>query len=149
MPTLTEEQINEIADQLDCGFRSFWHRHTGKLIYLPDFENNPYAESEFYKKDLEELASNNSNYIEIEKPQSGDSFKIMVKFAEKLENNVLRQHLVQALNSKKPFKEFKYLIDTSGVHRQEWFDFKNSQLKNWVRARFDEANNNNTENGST
>ena len=26
MATLTEEQIKEIAEMLDCGFRSYWHK---------------------------------------------------------------------------------------------------------------------------
>ena len=137
MPTLTEEQIKEIADQLDCGFCSFWHRQTGKLIFFPDFDNNPFAESEFYEEELEEINNNFSDYVEIEKPQSSDSFRIMVKFAEQLDDkNELKYELIKALNRKKPFREFKFIIDNSGIYRQQWFDFKNEQLIQWVVDKF-------------
>lgn len=150
MPTLTQEQIHEIADQLDCGFRSFWHRQTGQLLFVPDLNNNPYADREFYEEDLKKLDNNFCDYIEIEKPQSSDSFEIMANFTEQLnDDNELKNKLINALNKKKPFREFKFVIDNSGVYRQQWFDFKNAQLKQWVSDKFDRATYDNRKNGST
>lgn len=150
MPTLTEEQIKEIADQLDCGFRSFWHRQTGELIFVPDFSNNPYADSEFYEDVLEKLDNNFGDYIEIEKPQSSDSFEIMANFTKQLnDNNKLKNELINALNKKKPFREFKFVIDNSGVYRQQWFDFKNAQLKQWVNDKSNAATYDDIKKGST
>jgi len=47
--------------------------------------------------------------------------------------------LINALNRKKPFREFKFEIDNSNMYRQQWFDFKNAQLKEWVVKKFNEA----------
>lgn len=149
MPTLTEQQIIEIADQLDCGFRSFWHKPTGELLFVPDLDNNPYVDTEFYDEDLEKLDINFSDYIEIEKPNSSDSFEIMANFTNQLyDNDKIKNELIKALNKKKPFREFKFVIDNSGVYRQQWFDFKNAQLKLWVIEKFDEATSDDKENGS-
>jgi hypothetical protein len=150
MPTLTEQQIKEIAEQLDCGFCSFWQKTTGELLFIPDFNNNPYADTELYADDLEKLDNNFGDYLEIEKPNSSDSFGIMANFTEQLnDNEKLRNKLINALNKKKPFREFKFVIDNSGVYRQQWFDFKNAQLKQWVRDKFNEATYDDRENGST
>ena len=54
--------------------------------------------------------------------------------------------LIKALNQKKPFIKFKFTIDNSGVYRQQWFDFKNTQLKQWVSDKFYEATNDDGEN---
>jgi hypothetical protein len=133
MPTLTEQQRKEIAEQLDCGFRSFWHKPTAELLFVPDLNNNPFTDTEFFEDDLEKLDNNFGDYIEIEKPTSSDSFQIMANFTEQLKDNEkLKNELIKALNKKKPFREFKFVIDNSGIYRQQWFDFKNAQLKQWV-----------------
>lgn len=150
MPTLTEEQIKEIADQLDYGFRSFYHRQTGELLFVPDLFKNPMADTEFYEEDLEKLDNNFGDYIEIEKPTSSDSFEIMANFTNQISNNdKLKNQLITALNKKKPFREFKFVIDNSGDFRQHWFDFKNAQLKKWVNDKFIEATNDEREDGGT
>jgi hypothetical protein len=150
MPTLTEQQIKEIAEQLDCGFRSFWHKPTGELLFVPDLNNNPFADAEFFEEDLEKLDNNFNDYIEIEKPNSSDSFEIMANFTEQLnDNEKLKNELLKALNKKKPFREFKFVIDNSGAYRQQWFDFKNAKLKQWVKGKFNEATYDDRENGST
>ena len=147
MPTLTEQQLNEIADQLDCGFRSFWHRTTGKLLFVPDFDNDTYADTEFFDDELKKLEKSIGGYLEIEKPTSNERFEIMAKFTEQLTGNEnLKNELIKALNKKKPFREFKFTIDNSGVYRQQWFDFKNTQLKQWVSDKFYEATNDDGEN---
>lgn len=58
MPTLTKQQILEIADQLDCGFQSFWHKPTGELLFVPDLNNYPQVGTEFIEEDFEKLAEN-------------------------------------------------------------------------------------------
>ena len=64
----------------------------------------------------------------------------MVEFAEQLsDNDKLKNQLINALNRKKPFREFKDIIDNAGKYRQQWFDFKQAQLLQWVRDKFDEA----------
>jgi len=147
--TLTKEQITEIADQLDCGNRSFVNRRSGLLLFTPDFDNG-YADKEFYAVELEELENNFSDYIEIERPNSINSFEIMANFTDQISgNNKLKDEMTKALNNKKPFREFKFVIDNSGVHRQQWFDFKNTQLKQWVIDKFNEATYDDRENGSS
>ena len=142
MLALTTIQINEIAQEMDCGNRCYLNLKTGELIFTPDFDENIYADREYYEEQLEELENNWGDYAEIEKPRSKDSFDIMVDFAEQLEeNSQLKDKLFNALNKKKPFSQFKFEIDNSGKYRQEWFDFKQEKLENWVIEKFKEIQN--------
>ena len=50
----------------------------------------------------------------------------------------LRNQLIFALSNRKPFRQFKFLIDRSGVYREQWFAFKSEQLRQWVIDRFQE-----------
>jgi hypothetical protein len=142
MLALTTIQINEIAQEMDCSNRCYLNLKTGELIFTPDFDENIYADREYYEEQLEELENNWGDYAEIEKPRSKDSFDIMVDFAEQLEeNNQLKDKLFNALNKKKPFSQFKFEIDNSGKYRQKWFDFKQAKLENWVIEKFKEIHN--------
>ena len=38
------------------------------------------------------------------------------------------------MNNRKPFANFKNIIDNSGEFRQQWFDFKQKQLEKYVKV---------------
>jgi len=139
MESLTKEQIKEIAEQLDCGFRCFWHKKNNDLLFIPDILRYPDIDIDAWKDERKKLKSNSLEYKEISQLESRDSFEIMADFVETLsDSNRLKEILINALSKKKPFSRFKYLIDNSGEFRQKWFDFKNLRLQEWVKKRFAE-----------
>lgn len=142
MKALTTIKINEIAQEMDCGNHCYLNLKTGELIFMPDFDYDFDDRKEYYQEELEELENNWGDYAELDKPHSSDSFEFMVDFAEQLEDgNKLKDKLFDALNKNKPFSRFKFEIDNSGKYRQEWFDFKQAKLENWVIERFKEIQN--------
>jgi hypothetical protein len=46
----------------------------------------------------------------------------------------VHDRLEEALRRPKPFANFKFDIDNSGLYRQKWFDFKKLQMIEWVRG---------------
>jgi len=93
-----------------------------------------------WSDDVEKLAANETDYVEIEHMRTRDSFKIMASFIETLpDTDRLKVRLSEALAKKKPFSEFKYVIDTSGAYRQKWFDHKAACQEKWVIDRFNEV----------
>ena len=139
MTTLTQEQIKEIVQELDCGNKCFVHKETNELIFIPDTDRNPTMDTEFFEEELEKIDNNFDDYNVIETLESSESFEIMADFTEQLEdNNNLKTKLANALSKKKPFREFKFVMDNSGAYRQEWFDFKNSKLEEFVKNRLNE-----------
>ncbi|MDB5120297.1 MAG: hypothetical protein JWN56_1515 [Sphingobacteriales bacterium] len=140
METLTNEQIKEIAEQLDCGFKCYWNKESGELVFIPegldDFDVDP---EEGWSEELEKLDNNPDDYVEIDRLTSRDSFQIMEDFVETLnDSSNVKKRLIAALSKKKPFREFKFIIDNSGDYRQMWFDFKAQEMQNWVREKIEE-----------
>jgi hypothetical protein len=132
--TLTNDEIKEIAEQLDCGFRCFIHKQSKELIFIPDILKNPDMDMEVWAEEDEKLHNDFLSYYEIEQIQSHDSFQIMEDFADTLnDSNILKEKLFKALSKSKPFRNFKYEIDNSGDYRQKWFDFKSEWLINRIR----------------
>ena len=139
MINLSIDQIKEIADQLDCGNRCYINKETGEIKTTPDFDNG-YADEELWADVLEELEENWDKYIQIDKMESHESFDLMADFAESVDSKELRDSLINALNKKHPFRNFKWVVDNSGPYRQRWFDFKTQKLIKWVEKKLDEIN---------
>jgi len=131
MPTFTNAQIREISGQLDCGFRAFYHKLSGDLIFVPDMDKHFDMETDAWKEELDKLKKNKSKYQEIEAMESRDSFKMMEDFAEQLSDTNLGGQLLKALQTNKPFRHFKFVIDSS-EHRQSWFNFKGKRQVEWI-----------------
>lgn len=133
MSTLTQEQIKEIAEQLDCGFRCFWNKTNGDLLFVPDTLKYPDMEMDSWSDEMKKLNDNFDEYKEIDSLGSHDSFEIMGDFIQTLsDSNKLKGKLIVALNRRKPFAGFKFLIDNSGDYRQKWFEFKTMKVQEWV-----------------
>src|SRR4030042_3371413 len=139
MISLTKDQIKEIAEQLDCGMRCYINKETGEIKTTPDFDNW-YTDNELWTDVLIELEENWGKYVEIERMESRDSFDLIADFAESIDSRELRDSLINALNKKHPFRNFKRVVDNSGPYRQKWFDFKNQSLIEWVEKKLGEIN---------
>jgi len=138
MIALTSEQIKEIAETIDCGFVCHWNIKSNRLIFIPSNDEFEYDDSGAWDEDIKELELNSNEYREIEQPDSRESFRFMEDFTNELPDNTrIKVTLIEALNKRKPFREFKYAIDNSGEYRQLWFDFKNQKMIEYVKDNVD------------
>jgi hypothetical protein len=141
MILLTIEQIKEIAEQLDCGFSCFIKKNTRETIFLYGDEDDFFeAEDDAWADDRKKIRKKPRDYLEIEKMESWDSFRIMEDFANIIDSVKLRGDLIYVLNQKKPFSKFKYVIDNSGEYREKWFAFKAERIQEWVKEQVDMYN---------
>jgi hypothetical protein len=131
MLSFTKEQIKEIAEQLDCGFRAFYHKQNGDLVFVPNTEKHYDIDKTAWKEEFAKLRKKTA-FQEIQAMESNDSFSVMEDFANQINDSRLQEKLFNALNKKHPFREFKFVIDNSGEYRKAWFDFKNKQYFEWV-----------------
>jgi hypothetical protein len=140
MIKLTKDQIKEIAEELDSGMRCYINKVTGEIKTVLNFESWQTDDREPWEDVLNELEENWNKYAEIERMESHVSFEIMADFAENVDSRELKDSLINALNRKHPFQNFKWVVDNSGPYRQKWFDFKNQRLIEWVENKLDEIN---------
>jgi hypothetical protein len=134
---LTENQIEEIADNLDAGMRCFYHHKADKIISILNFDSWDGADEESWEEESKEIDKNWDDYFEFIGLDSHESFRIMADFSENIDNIKLQEKLIDALNKPKPFRNFKWQIDNSGEYRQLWFDFKKLRCIRWVKEQID------------
>ncbi|MGV8815795.1 MAG: UPF0158 family protein [Gelidibacter sp.] len=133
----TKKEIEEIADNLDCGMRCFYNLKSGEIKTIPNFDSWIDADKETWDDVSNEIDENWSDYIEFTGFESHESFKLMVDFAQSVDDIGLQNKLIYALNRLKPFQNFKWQIDNSGEYRQQWFDFKKKHYIQWVKNQVD------------
>ncbi|HEX2970035.1 MAG TPA: UPF0158 family protein [Bacteroidales bacterium] len=137
MIRLTENQIKEIADNLDTGMNCYINKITGEIVTVLDFDSWPGGDTELWEDVLTELQENWDKYVQIERMESRESFEIMEDFTGTVDDKDLQNRLITALNKRHPFQNFKWQIDNSGPYRQKWFDFKEQRLIDWVKNNLD------------
>lgn len=140
MIKLTKDQIKEIAEQLDCGFKCYVNKETGTIQSVINFDKWLGGDEDPWAEVTKELEENWDKYIEVDGMESKDSFNVMADFAENVDSVELRESLIKALNRKHPFQNFKWVIDNSGPYRQKWFDFKNQRYIEWVEDQLESFN---------
>jgi hypothetical protein len=136
LPKELEELVPLIADNIDAGLVCFLNIDTLEIEEVSKtFIEDP---EEFEAMTGESGESLNLKYtgwdncITFEPLESHESFQIMEEFTENLEDKKLKGELFDALSRRKPFANFKNIIDNSR-YRQSWFDFKKKWLENHIR----------------
>ncbi len=131
---ITEELINDIAQDLDTGLCVFVHRKTLETISYPNPDEYSEDEMEAWQEDIDKVENNADDYFEVRRWQGFDMHDIMSDFVEEIVvQPVLKARLTEALQGRKPFQNFKFLIDNSGDIRESWFSYKLQREMDWVR----------------
>lgn len=134
---LSEEQIEEITDNLDCGITCFYSLKTGGINTLLNFDSWIGADQEPWEEEAKEIDENLNGYFEFEGLGPQASFQIKAEFAQRIDDPKLQGQLTNALNRPKPFRNSKWQIDNSVEFRQLWFDYKKMRYIQWVKGQID------------
>lgn len=130
-----KELISNIAQEINMGMICFLNTDTMEYDSIMGksydaYWTNDYSDlyQEVYKK-----VDTWEHSIRIEPPESRQSFHIMEQFIANCipDNDAIKNRLWNAISKRKPFQNFKFIIDNS-PYRQCWFDFKQLQIEQFV-----------------
>ena len=130
---LTNEQISSIAEDLDCGMKVYVNKETKEIKSILDFDGMSYVDEELWEEDINEIEENFDKYVVFEKMDSGESYRVMSDFVDTIEDDELRKKLELGLTLRKPFRNFKDIIDNEVEYREKWFAFKNARYIEFVK----------------
>jgi hypothetical protein len=133
--------VKNIAQELDSGFDCYYNFKTDEIVAIPNLSQFSDEENfkEVFSDSLDKVEKHKADFIKIETLESFESFKIMEGFVGQLCDQKLQSELENALANKKPFQNFKHLIDHSD-YRQDWFDFKQNELEKRVENELEREN---------
>lgn len=139
--TITDEQIKQIAEDLDCGMVVYFHTETKEIESHPDFDNNEYADQSFFRDVMRKIEKDIDKYLEFEPLQPYESFKIMELFIDEVKDEDVQNKLFNSIKRKKPFRNFREVLNGYPQLLEEWYAFKSDYYKNQVKDIIEAYNN--------
>ena len=139
--SISPEKIKEIAENLDCGLKCFYHIATGEIESYPDELKNPGFDEEMWEETINKVETNYKEYMAFEGMESRDSFRMMERFINSIDDEKIRIYFTEAISLKKPFQQFKYCLQEYVDLQQQWYKFKDEQLIIWVQEQLEAYNN--------
>jgi hypothetical protein len=135
IPERHRELVRRIAENIDCGLVCFVNPDTFEMEDVPGMMVNDPHEYRMLTgmsgKDLNLHHKKWEKCITVEPPESSESFGIMESFIDEVDDNNLTKRLINALSNRKPFANFKGLVESSN-YRAQWFAFKQRKLEEYV-----------------
>ncbi len=134
IPEKYRKVVQDIAEKIDCGLICFLNPETLELEDVPKNLGMEPDDFELATGELWEETFKHDHWdrcITIEPPEACEGFKIMERFIGEIDDKRFSQKLVDILNRKHPFANFKAQVEGS-KYRQQWFDFKQSELEQLV-----------------
>lgn len=137
---------NAMEDVARMDMDYYLDKETGEVIITSE-ETFGYAEEEDEDKIREDLPDwqkedvklakdilfkNPDRYICIPERPSYEGYNLMVEFAEKVEDELLREKLNIALDGKGAFRRFKNVIADYPDYREKWFKFSDERMNKKV-----------------
>lgn len=128
------ETIKEIAQQLDMGMKCFYHKATGELESYPDeLRGHAGFDEEMWEEVINKVEENYADYIRFEAMESRDSFGVMEDFISMISNENTRLRFEDAIGYKKPFQNFKQLLQNYPDLQNQWFVYKDQRYIEFVQ----------------
>ncbi|TLX74661.1 hypothetical protein E9993_12150 [Labilibacter sediminis] len=130
IPDKYKEIVMNIADSLLAGSICFLNLDTLEVEDIPkDLAYDPEEFQMVTGESFENAGLKHESWqdcITIEPMESSEPFRIMENFVDEVNDTSLQKQLVNALNRRRPFANFKYIVESSD-YRQQWFDFRQKQ----------------------
>ncbi len=134
---ISKDVLKEAADLLLSDMKCYIHRSSFELVSFPDegLSGEYYMDDEEnpWQEDIDKV-SGNSDYLELERMESSDSFRVLEDFSNSLPQTGLKNILISALQGRKPFRNFNHLIHNADNERDLWFAYRMERMIEWVSA---------------
>lgn len=117
-------KFDELKDAIELA--SFEHHYlidkkNNHIIFISEYEDNP-------EKKLEEMEG--EDFIGIEPRMPEDDFRIMQSFIYKIRDFHLARKFDEVLNKRKPFRNFKEMLEQHPEIKDKWFAHRDKELTN-------------------
>lgn len=117
------DEIKDAIEQASYEHHYLIDKKNHKIVFISELEGD-------YEKKLEE--AENDNFICIEPRMPDDDYRIMESFVYEIQetNPELAEEFHTVLEQRKPFRNFKELVNQNPELREKWFAHRDKELTN-------------------
>jgi hypothetical protein len=130
---LTEEQVNDISEDLQQGFKVYINKETGEIRSIYDFGYLT-GVPDPWEEELNRIKKNWPHHFEIRGMEPWEVFEIMEDFVQELIHKEGNTALHDALKDKRSFAKFRTLVEGT-EYRESWYTFRKYRYLNYVQKK--------------
>lgn len=104
---------------------SYLHLVTGEVLRVVDGIADP---------DMHARIASDTSYLRVDPVSSREQYRWMERFIPVVEDAVLRERLVRAIDGKGAFRRFKDALMAHAPERERWFAFRSERLRVFMEA---------------
>ncbi len=93
-----------------------------------------------WQKEIKHLKAHKKDFLEIKPMDSRWAFISMEKFADEVSDFDLQYQLRKALQGKKPFMNFRGIVEMDSHYGEKWSNYKNQKMNEWVEPQLRDHN---------
>jgi len=143
---ITAKQIDEMAQEIEAGMKIYINRETYEIKPILDWEDS-IGDTDVWEEEEESIVEEWADFAVVTKMESWEAFRVMEDFLGEVQDEELQQDLVRILERKRPFANFKAVVESS-AYRENWFDFRSKASQIYIKEQL-KAEGVEFENGST
>jgi hypothetical protein len=128
--TFQDEAIKSIAEDLQSDLKCYVNKKTKELVSIIPLDQ--IDDEEICELERERYESHGDHLIELDKMPSRMAFQVMEEFVEQLADKRFQVRLMDTLERKKPFRNFRHQVDNS-LYREDWFAYRDQRYFDWVK----------------
>ncbi len=128
---ITAKQIDDIAQEIEMGMKVYINRHTYEVRSVFDWEDS-IGDTDEWEEEEEKITEEWEDFVVVSKMESREAFRVMENFILEIQDERLRKEVIRILEGKRPFANFKAVIESSSV-RENWFAFRTEAMQGFVK----------------
>jgi len=131
----------EIAEQLECGMVCFYCVKNGELEYYPEEAEENDDDENAWQDVIDKIEeAPYGEYLKFPKMDSDTGYRVMEDFVSGIEDEGTRRVFKDALSKRKPFQQFRHLIQDYPQLLDDWHDYKSQSYLDHVQQIIDDYN---------
>ncbi len=131
MPVLQPASIKQVARELSEGNTCYINKRSTKIITIDKYIEDP-EEIAAQAEAQEAMDAKPERYLKIEPMPDKDLLVIMRDFLEEVADRGKRKQLSNALNRKKPIRNFTQAVESDMELKQHWRNYGFEEYQRWV-----------------
>ncbi len=137
MGLVRTEDIKEIAVHISQGVLVFVHKSSRKIMAMPEPEEGKNE----WKAQCDKLEADDKNWLKIKTISMDDEIHLRKGFILEATDQHVKKQLTNALNRKKPLRNFTQVVESDEILNQHWRNYRKVAYQDWVSNYIIEAYN--------
>lgn len=132
---LADEVAFDIYQEVSMGMKCYYNKLTKEMVSIPDELHLDFDDyhKELWKDQIDKVEIDPEQWVVFEQMSSHEVFRVMENFAEGISDHWFRSKVIEALEHRKPFQNFKSWVEGNEPYRTEWFAYRDKTYTEWIQ----------------